>query len=153
MENILPSRAEHRNPALRLGPHSGTGRHYPGAEEVLTAALTSVADGINEVGCLSHCDPWGFVDLAGAMDHPLAAKIMRKRLPMVLRGQEADGGWGGVFDRSLQVFRALVRHDVLEPILIAAASTGLARCRRDPRAAVGSCSVPGMGDAPDHGVG
>ncbi len=92
------------------------GRHIISAEEVVEPALGAIAHGLNEAGCIGHSDPWSITELAGNVDHPLARDMVIRQMPMILRDQRQDGGWGGVFDRSLQVFRALVRHGLLEPM-------------------------------------
>lgn len=91
---------------------------WAGRSVVDTAAavgkgLQWMARGMNEAGCLEYFDPWGFLDAAGTVDHPLARDVVLRQLPMVLRAQEPDGGWGR---RSFVVFRALAKHGLLEPL-------------------------------------
>jgi len=73
--------------------------------------LTWIADNLSAAGCLDNTDPWAYVDLAGIVDHPLGRKILENQIPLILRGQRPDGGWG---DRTLDVFRALKRYGLLE---------------------------------------
>jgi len=89
------------------------GREVAKTEPLLAKALTWIAKGINPAGCLSYKDPWGFVRLASVVDHPLAKTILEREVPMLLRAQRPDGGWG---DKSLVAFRALHRHGLLEPL-------------------------------------
>ena len=89
------------------------GRDIAKTEPTVAKALAWIADGINPAGCLSYKDPWGFVRLASVVDHPLARTMLEKQLPMVLRGQAADAGWG---DRTLFVMRALKKHGLLEEL-------------------------------------
>ena len=49
--------------------------------------------------------------LASEIDHPLAKAILEKEVPVLLRAQRGDGGWG---DQSLVVFRALRKHGLLD---------------------------------------
>ncbi len=73
--------------------------------------LRKVVDGLNEAGCNAYNDPWGFTNAAGQIDSPEAAKLVEAQVPMILRGQRPDGGWGG---HSLAVFRALKRHGLFD---------------------------------------
>jgi len=89
------------------------GRQVENVDAAITKGLRWIADNVNDAGCLGYWDPWGFVDCAGTIEAPLARAIVKKQVPMILRAQRADGGWG---EHSFQVFRALVKHDLLEPL-------------------------------------
>ena len=89
------------------------GRRFMDTTDAMMTDLGWIANGINELGCLSYKDPWGFTDLAGTIDHPLGRKIVLGQIPIILRAQRPDGGWAGV---SFKVFRALVRYKLLEPL-------------------------------------
>jgi RNA polymerase sigma-70 factor (ECF subfamily) len=82
-------------------------------EPLVAKSLSWIADGLNDAGCLSYKDPWGFVKMAGVIDHPLAGKIAEREIQMLLRAQKPDGGWG---DQSFHVFRALVKHDLMDRV-------------------------------------
>jgi hypothetical protein len=84
-----------------------------GVLDVITRGLQGIAPKLNDAGCLDFNDPWGYLDLAGAVDHPLGREIVQKQIPMILRSQGKDGGWG---EQSLTVFRALVKYDLLTPL-------------------------------------
>ena len=81
--------------------------------DLIAASLERIAEGLNGAGCLGYKDPWGFVDIAGIVRLPVAQRIVRRELPMILRAQRHDGGWG---DHSLVAFRALRAHGLLEPL-------------------------------------
>ncbi len=87
------------------------GRDVLDATDLIESALTWIADGMNEAGCLTYKDPWGFLRIAGFVDLPVAKRIVEQQVPMILRGQQADGSWG---DRSLPVLRALVTHGLMD---------------------------------------
>ena len=89
------------------------GRKFMDVRDAMKTDLEWIANGMNEVGSLSHKDPWGFLDLAGTIDHPLGKKIMLKLVPMLLRIQRPDGGWS---DSTFRVLSALARHGLLEPL-------------------------------------
>lgn len=89
------------------------GREVMDSTALVEGVLTWIAEGMNGAGCLSYKDPWGFLRVAGFVDSPVAKRIVEQQLPMILRGQHADGGWG---ERSLPVFRALVRHGLLDEL-------------------------------------
>jgi hypothetical protein len=84
-----------------------------GVLDVIARGLHGIAPKLNEAGCLDFNDPWGYLDLAGTVDHPLGREIAVKQIPMVLRSQQKDGGWG---EESLTVFRVLVKYDLLTPL-------------------------------------
>ncbi|MFC1525408.1 hypothetical protein ACFL6X_01200 [Candidatus Latescibacterota bacterium] len=76
--------------------------------------LISVFDGAaNEIGSVADKDPWSFLDVAGLVDHPRMAGVVERFVPVILRAQKPDGGWG---EDSFKVFRALHRHGLLEPL-------------------------------------
>lgn len=89
------------------------GREVVDSTELIGSTLTWIGDGLNAAGCLTYKDPWGFVDAAGLIELPEAERIVEREIPVILRGQRADGGWG---DRSLPVLRALVTHGLLEEL-------------------------------------
>ena len=89
------------------------GRDLADTLPAVTSTLESIHSKMNDAGRLSYKDPWGFVRMAGVVDHPMAGTIARKLIPMVLRAQSPNGGWG---DQSYFVFRMLTTHDLLEPL-------------------------------------
>ena len=108
------------------GPHAGCpwtpiehlqtlwqGRHLLDSTKLVGSVLEWIADGMNPAGCLSYKDPWGFLRIASLVDAPVAKRIVRHQVPMILRGQHADGSWG---DHTLVVLRALVTHGLLEEL-------------------------------------
>ena len=70
-------------------------------------------DNASPIGNIHDKDPWGFIELAGLIDHPKTREMIVRALPMLLRAQKPDGGWG---DASYVVFRALHRHDLIAPL-------------------------------------
>jgi len=92
------------------------GRRLADVKDVLAAELVWIPKRMNVAGFNSYKDPWGYVGLAGQLDHPLARRIVVKQLPLLLRGQGVDGSWGGWEQRSYKAFRALIRHRLLEPV-------------------------------------
>ena len=66
--------------------------------------LRNIAAPLNAAGCASYNDPWGYLDAAATVDLPTGREIIEKQIPMILRSQKADGGWG---ENSHKVFRAL----------------------------------------------
>ena len=89
------------------------GRAHVETEPLVAKALTWIAESINAAGGLSYKDPRGFVRLASQIDHPLARTVLEKEVPMLLRAQKADGGWG---EQTSIVLRALKKHGLLEPL-------------------------------------
>ncbi|MHC5058213.1 MAG: hypothetical protein ACYTKD_26440 [Planctomycetota bacterium] len=83
----------------------------PAAEQAVRDGLRRITEGMNAAGCNSYNHPWGLTDAAGGIDAPEARALVEKQLPMILRGQRADGGWDGSL---LAVLRALKTHGLLE---------------------------------------
>ena len=84
-------------------------------------ALEWMTNQTNEAGSVAYKDPWGLLWAAAPVKTPEAAKLVRKLVPVILRGQEPDGGWGdgpySAWSRSsLKVFRALVNHGLLDEL-------------------------------------
>jgi hypothetical protein len=95
------------------------GRGVAEVEPTLSEALSWVADNMNGAGCLSYFDPWSFVNLAGTIDRPLSRTILERQLTLILAAQGSDGGWSmperwPTAQTSLNVFRALVKHGILD---------------------------------------
>ena len=95
------------------------GRDVTDVEDGLRVALTRVADAVNGAGCIGQRDTWAYVEVAAATDHPLAGVILRKQLTLLLRTQDASGGWTmpewwPTHQSSKVVFRALSRHGLLD---------------------------------------
>jgi hypothetical protein len=89
--------------------------------ELTASVLTWIADGVNAAGCLNDKDPWGYVWAAGIIDLPEARRLIELEIPIILRGQQPDGGWGhepyDAWSRnSLKVFQALVNHDLFDTL-------------------------------------
>ncbi|MHC4561399.1 MAG: DOMON domain-containing protein [Planctomycetota bacterium] len=92
----------------------------PALDRGMNVLLQSVQPGKGWQGFL---DPFGYLDAAGVIDHPLSRQIVIKQIPMILRTQQADGTWGG--DKHLGygpdnatyiVLRALIKHDLLDEL-------------------------------------
>ena len=79
----------------------------------LDLALGKFHKAVGPTGCVYDKDPISLIDTTGVVEHPLSRKILERQLPLILRIQRPDGGWG---DRSFQVFRALMKHKLLEPL-------------------------------------
>lgn len=82
-------------------------------DEVLEAQLAWIPEQMNAAGFLSFKDPWAYLKRAADKAHPLTGAIVLKQLPMLLRSQLPDGGWG---NKSLPAFRALVTHGLFEQL-------------------------------------
>ena len=89
------------------------GRDATDVQEALEKQLDVVAGNSNEVGPFYDKDPISRVDICGIVEHPKTRAILEQSLPMILRGQLPDGGWGR---RSFQIFRALHRNGMMGPL-------------------------------------
>ncbi|UCF18589.1 MAG: hypothetical protein JSU87_11650 [Gemmatimonadota bacterium] len=82
-------------------------------EEIIGDGMRRVGSEINAAGCLGYNDPWGFTDAAGNIDLPEAKALVAKQVPLILRSQHPDGGFGEV---SRAALTALLRHGLFEPL-------------------------------------
>lgn len=89
------------------------GRALVDTTHVVAEVLTWMADGLNEACLLTYKDPWGLLEAASIVDLPEARRLTARLIPMVLRGQKPDGGWGHA---SLVTFRALAKHGFLDQL-------------------------------------
>ena len=85
----------------------------PEVMPAIEAGLIWMRDNMNDAGCLHYFEPFGMLDAAGYVDHPIARDIVLKQVPMILRGQKADGSWGS---STFTVWRALLKYDLLESL-------------------------------------
>ncbi|MCP4659948.1 MAG: hypothetical protein GY856_31480, partial [bacterium] len=89
------------------------GRELADVEATIADGLRRVTEEMNEAGCCAYNDPWGFTNAAGRIDTPEARALIVRQIPLILRSQKPDGGWGRV---SRYVFRALKEHGFLESL-------------------------------------
>lgn len=86
----------------------------PEVELAVKDGMRRLTEQMNAAGCCAYNDPWGFTEAAGQVESAEAAALIARQIPMILRGQRPDGGWG---DRSsFYVFRALTTHGFLDPL-------------------------------------
>ncbi len=81
--------------------------------EVVERGLRGIHDRMDDTGCLGFMDPWSFVNCAASIDLPVAREILVKQIPMLLRAQQPDGGWG---EHTFKVLAALKRHNLLDEL-------------------------------------
>jgi|TARA_Y100000310_G_scaffold336490_1_gene421160 hypothetical protein len=79
----------------------------------LERGFSNICEPLNAAGCAEYNDPWGYLDAAGSVDLPLGREIVAKQVPMILRSQTPDGGWG---EHSVKVLRALTKYGLFEPL-------------------------------------
>ena len=60
----------------------------PAVERFLSFILKQVSNGR---GWTTYLDPWGFLNSAGLVDHPLARQVVIQQVPMILRAHQPDG--------------------------------------------------------------
>ncbi|MFC1452805.1 hypothetical protein ACFLSJ_05610 [Verrucomicrobiota bacterium] len=88
-------------------------REHADVVPAVTFFLETIYADMTDAGCCNKVDPWIYLDCAGMIDLPVSRKLVQRQLPMILRSQAADGGWG---ENSVAVFRALAKHGLLEPL-------------------------------------
>ena len=82
------------------------------ADALITQGLQNIVTAI-DTNSDTYNDPWGYVHVAGVVDHPLGREIVERQTPMILEQQHEDGGWG---EHSVEVFQALNRYGLLEEL-------------------------------------
>ena len=100
-------------------------RHVENVDAALTKGLEWMDSALEDPGCslgLGFCEPWSIVNMVAVIDHPVAKRIARKLVPMLLRLQESDGSWGekhwdaqGKYS-TLWAFQALERHGLFDEL-------------------------------------
>ncbi|MCP4251420.1 MAG: M56 family metallopeptidase [bacterium] len=88
-------------------------RDLENTASIVERGLRGIRDEMAETGCLGFMDPWSFVNCAAHIDHPIAREILIKQIPMLLRAQQPDGGWG---ENTFKVFAALKKHGLLDEL-------------------------------------
>ena len=93
-------------------------REYADADAALEHGLSAMRDAIQEgKGWPVYVDPWGFIECASNVDHPLAREIVIRELPVILRGQLPDGSWNeDDYYGTGNMITALVKHGLFEPL-------------------------------------
>jgi len=89
------------------------GRDVAETGPALDHLINALNNPANAIGCVCDKDPKSFIDVGGVVEHPLARTIVERGIPMILRAQGADGGWGRM---SFKVLRALHRHGLIETL-------------------------------------
>jgi hypothetical protein len=101
------------------------GRELADVDDAIETILQWLENAVEPPGCskqLGLCEPWGLVDMVGLVGHPAAARIARTLVPMLLRSQEPDGGWGerwwigGEKHSTIYAFKALREHGLLDEL-------------------------------------
>ena len=96
------------------------GRNVADVGEAIEKSLAWAEGAVEPCGCsreLGLCVPWSFVLMASVVDHPVAKRIAEKIIPMILRMQKPDGGWGEPeANATLRAFALLKQHGLLEPL-------------------------------------
>jgi hypothetical protein len=72
-----------------------------------------MGDSMSAAGQISYKDPWSFIFAAAYTGAPAGEEVVRKQLPMILRGQRPDGGWDW---NSRWVFLALRNYGLFETL-------------------------------------
>lgn len=88
-------------------------RRVEDVTDTVVMALRWFSRHMDEAGLVGYMDPWGHVKTAGVVDHPMGARQARRMMPLVLRTQRADGGWG---DNTVDVVRMLATHGLFDAL-------------------------------------
>ncbi|MHC4561394.1 MAG: M56 family metallopeptidase [Planctomycetota bacterium] len=90
-----------------------SGRELIDVRESVGRWMKVIDDGMDELACWHKMDVWDLLSSISRIDDPRASGIIKRYIPVLLRTQGPDGGWGG---KSPQVFRALARHGLLDDL-------------------------------------
>ncbi|MEO2004788.1 MAG: hypothetical protein ABGY41_11885, partial [Candidatus Poribacteria bacterium] len=88
-------------------------RHVEAVEDTVLVGLRWFERHMDAAGLIGYMDPWGHVKTAGIIAHPLGARQARRMMPLVLRTQKGDGGWG---ENTVAVVRMLTAHGLLDEL-------------------------------------
>jgi len=88
------------------------GRAAADVWDALDRGLTWIAETTAPCGCVPGRYHWEFLGCAALMERPACREIVEKSIPMLLRTQQPDGGWGD----ALTAFQALTKYGFLEPL-------------------------------------
>ena len=96
------------------------GREVADVDGAIKETLLWAEGAVEASGCskrLGLCVPWSIVQMVGVVDHPAAERIARKILPLLLRMQKPDGGWGEKeSNATLRAFVVLKKYGFLEKL-------------------------------------
>ncbi len=99
-----------------------SGREYHDVKETVERSLRTMRDHLKDGRHWPiYLDPFGWLECAGYIDHPIAKEIVIAMIPMILRSQKPDGSWGGEGhlgygpgNHTFAVFRALHKWGLME---------------------------------------
>jgi len=94
------------------------GRDVADVSEAIEKTLAWAEAAVEPCGCsreLGLCVPWSIILTGSIVDHPASRRIAEKIVPMMLRIQRPDGGWGEPeANATLRAFVLLKKHGLLE---------------------------------------
>jgi sugar lactone lactonase YvrE len=97
-----------------------TGRNVADVSDAIEQTLAWAEEAVTPAGCsaaLGLCVPWSLVLTAVTLDHPACERIARTLVPMMLRLQKPDGGWGEPeSNATLRAFKMLKKYDLLDKL-------------------------------------
>jgi hypothetical protein len=106
-------------PGLQM-PALWAGRRLVDVSRAIDRWVQLLWENTDQAGCWNKLDPWNVLEAVSIPDHPLCAKLVARYIPMILRTQTADGGWGDrgrdLHARSRAVFPALAKYGLLEQL-------------------------------------
>jgi len=96
------------------------GRHVADVSGAIEQTLAWAEQAVAPPGCsaaLGLCVPWSIVLTVDTLDHPACERIARTLVPMLLRLQKPDGGWGEPETNStLRAFVMLKKYGLLDEL-------------------------------------
>lgn len=90
------------------------GRALAAMDDFIERTFAWMSDTMSDAGQITYKDPWSFIHAAAYTGHPAGETVVRRQLPMILRGQRPDGGWGW---NSRWVFLALRQYGLFEALM------------------------------------
>ncbi|MHC4984790.1 MAG: hypothetical protein ACYTFO_01410, partial [Planctomycetota bacterium] len=89
------------------------GRELIDVRESVGRWMQVIDEGMDQIACWHKMDVWDLLSSLSRVDDPRARGIVERYIPVLLRTQGPDGGWGR---HSPNVFRALVKHGLLDEL-------------------------------------
>ena len=95
------------------------GRHAADIGGQIDKMAAWMEEAVQPPGCSAKvglCHTWSLVKSIAVVDHPACRRIARNLVPMILRAQQPDGGWGDDEHSTLWTLTLLKKHGLFEQL-------------------------------------
>jgi len=95
------------------------GRHAADSGGQIDKMAAWMEEAAQPPGCsakIGLCHTWSLVKAIAVVDHPACRRVARNLVPMILRAQQPDGGWGDDEHSTFWVLTLLKKHGLFEQL-------------------------------------